>query len=92
MDYPDIIPYDSWIHSPLSIARHCGGITTNGKKYTVDWIFAKTEKNGLCKPDLVEEKLHQKMQKERKAEIKAYNDEAKKRAKEKQEEIDSLPF
>jgi hypothetical protein len=32
------------------------------------------------------------MQKERKAEVKAYNDEAKKIAKEKREEVDSLPF
>lgn len=41
MDYPDIIPYENWIHSQLSVARHYGGIKIGGKNYVVDYIFAK---------------------------------------------------
>lgn len=91
--YPDIIPYDSWINSQLSVARHYWGITIQNKNYVVDWIFAK-EINWLCKPDLVESKLHMKMQKERKKETKAYYDECKKQLEKKeiQNTITSLPF
>lgn len=88
MSYPDIIPYNSWIHSQLSIARHYWWIEMNWKKYVVDWIFAK-EIDWKYFPDLVEEKLHKKMQKERKEETKAYYDECKRREKEK---TTNLPF
>ena len=80
--YPDIIPFDSWINSQLSVAKHYWGITLNGKTYVVDYILAEENEDRLCKPDLVEEKLHKKMLKENKAKVKAYNDECKRLAKE----------
>lgn len=72
--YPDIIPYNSWIHSQLSVARHFGGIKIWDKDYIVDYIFAKEWKDWLCFPDLVEKNLHMKMQKERPEETKKYYD------------------
>lgn len=51
---PHRIPYDSWINSPLSIARHYGGCKLNGKTYRMD-EKCKPESNGKYKPDLVEE-------------------------------------
>lgn len=30
------IPYETWMNSQLSIARHYGGITINGKRYEYD--------------------------------------------------------
>ena len=89
MSYPDIIPYNTWINTQLSIARHYWWIEMNWKSYVVDWIFAKVNEDWKCFPDLVEEKLHMKMQKERKAETKAYYDECKRQQKEK---TTSLPF
>lgn len=81
----DIIPYESWINSQLSIARHYWWIKMNWKSYVVDYIFCKTEDNWLCKPDLVEEKLYTKMKKERKEEVKKYFDECKKQKETNQE-------
>lgn len=83
METPDIIPYNAWINSQLSIARHYWGIEMNWKHYVVDWIFAKEDENWLCKPDLIEEKLYNKMKKERKEEVKEYNRIAKEKQKEK---------
>lgn len=74
----DIIPYNSWINSQLSIARHYWQIEMNWKTYIVDYIFCETEDNGKCKPDLVEQKLYMKMKKERKEEVKTYYEEWKK--------------
>lgn len=59
----------------------------NGKQYTVDWIFAKVGDDGLCQPDLIENSLYMKMQKERKKEVKAYYEEEKRQAEAKQERI-----
>ena len=81
--YPDIIPFDAWINSQLSIARHFGAITLGGKTYVVDYVFAEETKDGLCKPNLVEEKLHEKMKKENEEAVKAFKkagEEAKKKA------------
>ena len=50
---PHRIPYDSWINSQLSIARHFGGCKLNGKTYEMD-RKCKAEANGKFKPDLVE--------------------------------------
>lgn len=44
--FPDRIPYEQWIHSHLSIARHYGAIVLNGETYVVDG-------GGLPFPDLV---------------------------------------
>jgi hypothetical protein len=35
-EYPDRIPYQSWINSQLSVARFWGGIVLNGKRYIID--------------------------------------------------------
>lgn len=51
------IPYEQWINSHLSIARHYGGCTINGKSYRLDYDNARTEGEGDDKryfPDLVE--------------------------------------
>ena len=51
------IPYDSWINSQLSIARHFGGCKLNGKDYVLDYENCKTVGEGEEKkyfPDLVE--------------------------------------
>ncbi len=103
MDYPDIIPYNTWINSQFSIARHYGGMQMNWKYYVVDYIFAPEGQNWLCKPDLIEDKLYQKMKKERKAEVKAFEKKVKEEAKklhqkkqqellEKQQDFDGLPY
>jgi hypothetical protein len=44
-DYPDRIPYDSWINSQLSIARHYGGINLGGDFYAIE-----KPSNDLVKP------------------------------------------
>lgn len=58
----DRIPYETWINSQLSIARHYGAITINGKRYEYDRDIVvqmmKDEKlqeseNKLYKVDLV---------------------------------------
>ena len=36
MNYPDRIPYAAWINSQLSIARHYGGMTIQGKDYLIE--------------------------------------------------------
>lgn len=92
---PDIIPFDIWINYQLSVARHYGAIKINDKTYIVDYIFCKEDENWLCKPDLIEEKLYKKMQKERKKEVKAYYDEVKKRKELKKSQYEDrsiLPF
>lgn len=38
MNYPDRIPYQNWINSQLSVARHYGGMTLNGKTYRVEAV------------------------------------------------------
>lgn len=51
------IPYNNWINSQLSIARHYGGCKLNGKEYVLDYKNCKTEGEGEDKkyfPDLVE--------------------------------------
>ncbi len=48
------IPFDVWINSQLSIARHYGAATINGKHYVFD--PAQTKKpnaDGKFKPDLI---------------------------------------
>jgi len=35
--FADVIPYDAWSNSQLSIARHYGGIQLNGKHYILDF-------------------------------------------------------
>ena len=70
--YPDIIPYNSWIHSQLSIARHYGSIQLDGKTYEVDYIFAEDGEDGFCFPDLVESSLYMKMQKDNPEKVKLY--------------------
>ena len=47
------IPYDVWINSQLSIARHYGGCVMNGKTYALDYKNCRKE-NGKYFPDLVE--------------------------------------
>ena len=52
------IPYDMWINSQLSIARHYGGCKLNGKMYRVDFHNCPQKVvDGDVKyfPDLVEE-------------------------------------
>lgn len=46
------IPFEQWINSPLSIARHYGGIKFEGKTYQFD-KEAKKEENNKYKPDLI---------------------------------------
>lgn len=52
----DRIPYDEWINSQLSIARHYGSIVLNGETYVLDYDSCTPAiENGeeLYKPDLV---------------------------------------
>jgi hypothetical protein len=60
--FPDRIPYERWIHSHLSIARHYGAIVLNGETYVVDG-------EGLPFPDLVRASTlkNEKKQKKKKA-------------------------
>ena len=46
------IPYDTWINSQLSVARHYGRCSLNGKEYVFDPECVYGE-NGKGKPDLV---------------------------------------
>ena len=51
------IPYDAWINSQLSIVRHYGSCTLNGKQYVLDYKNCKTTGRAKDKkyfPDLVE--------------------------------------
>jgi hypothetical protein len=53
-----VIPYDNWINSQLSVARHFGGCTINGKSYIVDFDNAPQKiVDGEVKyfPNLVEQ-------------------------------------
>ena len=34
--FPDRIPYNSWINSQLSVARHYGGMVLQGKQYHIE--------------------------------------------------------
>lgn len=49
------IPYDVWINSQLSIARHFGGCNFNGKSYVFDEDMPPVIKDGEERwfPDLV---------------------------------------
>lgn len=48
------IPFDSWINSQLSIARHYGGCKLNGKTYVFDPEQCKERnEDGKYKPDLI---------------------------------------
>ena len=42
-DEPHRIPYHVWNNSPLSVARHYGGCTVNGREYRLDMANARTE-------------------------------------------------
>lgn len=75
----NIIPYDYWINSQLSIARHYGSISIDWKTYVVDYIFSKENEHWLVKPDLIEQSLYEKMQQERPEEVKAYYEECMRR-------------
>lgn len=51
------IPYDTWANSQLSIAKHYGGISINGKSYVLDYKNCEQKiVDGELKyfPDLVE--------------------------------------
>lgn len=55
-EFADVIPYESWSNSQLSIVRHYGSCQLNGKLYVLD--FENCEKkiiNGEEKyfPDLI---------------------------------------
>lgn len=57
MKNPKRIPYDTWVNSHLSIARHYGGCTINGVRYELDYENCPTKGEGEDKryfPDLVE--------------------------------------
>ena len=41
-NFPDRIPYDNWINSQLSIARHYGGCRFYGVYYECDYDNCKT--------------------------------------------------
>lgn len=48
------IPFDTWINSQLSIARHYGAATIQGRHYIFDPEMMKTpDPNGKYFPDLV---------------------------------------
>ena len=48
------IPFDHWINSHLSIARHFGGCELNGKHYVLDPDQMKEPNaDGKFKPDLI---------------------------------------
>lgn len=46
------IPYDNWINSQLSIARHYGGINLHGRHYMLDPDCVYGD-DGKGKPDLI---------------------------------------
>lgn len=51
------IPYNVWAFSHLSVAKHFGGATINGKLYKLDYKKCRTEGYGddiRYFPDLVE--------------------------------------
>lgn len=53
------IPFEVWINSQLSIARHFGGCKINGIEYRLDWDNAPSKAGPdwelLYFPDLVEQ-------------------------------------
>lgn len=54
---PERISYDSWMQSPLSVAKYYGGCTINGVRYECDYDNCPTKQNeeGETKyfPDLI---------------------------------------
>ena len=54
---PKRIPFDTWINSHLSIARHYGACKINGRDYELDFENCKVELDDdgeeVFKPDLV---------------------------------------
>lgn len=74
-----IIPFNSWINSELSVAKHFWWITINWKKYYVDYIFCKVSEDWKkCFPDLIEAKFYEKMKLERVEEVKKFQEKIKK--------------
>ena len=63
----DIIPFDYWISSQLSIAKYSGGCRINGVDYFLDYDNCRTEtdENGetLYFPDLVKKSVLNKRKK-----------------------------
>lgn len=93
MEFPNCIPYDRWINSQLSIARHYWWIKINWKNYIVDYIFAEETHDWLCKPDLVEQSFYEKRIKDNKEKVREYNLKLKQKNEEqKNEEQNKLPF
>ena len=68
--FPDRIPYDSWINSQLSIAKFYGGCVLNGEQYVLDYdncpvkIDPETQEERFF-PDLVKMSLIKKKAKKR---------------------------
>ncbi len=55
-EYPDIIPYDVWINSQLSVVRFSGSCLLDGDRYELDFDSCTKEivdGEELYKPDLV---------------------------------------
>ena len=80
--YPDIIPFDKWINSQLSIAKYSWAITLNGKTYVVDYVFAEEWKDWLCYPNLVEQKLHLQTMRDNPGKVAAFKAEWERQKKE----------
>ena len=74
MTYPDIIPYDQWINSQLSVAQFYWWIQIENKTYIVDYIFCDDLPDWLCKPNLVEEKTYENMMNTYPEKVKEYYD------------------
>lgn len=47
------ILFQAWVNSQLSIARHYGGCTLNGKTYIFDPDMMEPDENDKVKPDLI---------------------------------------
>lgn len=60
MSFPDVIPYDYWSNSQLSVVKFFGSCTLDGKKYVLDYdhcevrIDPKTQEERYF-PDLITE-------------------------------------
>lgn len=91
MTYPDIIPYDDWINSQLSVALHYGWIQIEEKTYIVDYILCEVNPNWLCKPNLVEENTYENLMNTYPAKVKEYYDKAREQEQE-QTTTDEIPF
>lgn len=65
--YPDRIPYEVWINSQLSIARHYGGITLGQSRYIIDYSDNSLVRADVLKAEkratLTVKKMVEKMQK-----------------------------